>query len=142
MIATMSTRPTLNEFEAFHAAKIVRKDIPVTLRELLSTVALTVGMSPFSFVIFMVIPLMGPITVMCSALVSALYLFYRRSWTIAAVVLSSLVLFWGVLFMTIQVIKNNLEVPLFFLTALGIPISAIFCMFVASKIWIIRGGAE
>jgi hypothetical protein len=138
----MSTRPTLTEFEAFHAAKIVRKDIPVTPRELLSTVALTVGMSPFSFVIFMVIPLMGPITVMCSAFISALYLFYRRSWTIAAVVLSSLVLFWGVLFMTIQVIKNNLEVPLFFLTALGIPISAIFCMFVASKIWIIRGGAE
>jgi hypothetical protein len=63
MVIAMSARPTLNEFEAFHAAKIVRKDIPLTLRELWATIALTIAMSPFSFVIFMVIPLMGPITV-------------------------------------------------------------------------------
>jgi uncharacterized membrane protein YwaF len=85
---------------------------------------------------------MGPITVLCSAFVSALYLFYRRSWIVAAAVVISLLLFWGALFLSIQAIKNNLEVLLFFLTAMGIPVSAIFCMFVGSKIWTIRGGAD
>jgi hypothetical protein len=111
MLAVMSQRPTLDEFEAFHVARITRREIPVTMRELFSTIALTFGMTPFSFVIFLVIPLMGPITVLCSAFVSALYLFYRRSWIVAAAVVISLLLFWGALFLSIQAIKNNLEVP-------------------------------
>jgi len=52
------------------------------------------------------------------------------------------VTFWSILFATIQVIKNNLEVLLFFFTATGIPVSAMYCMYVGSRIWAIRGGAE
>jgi hypothetical protein len=44
--------------------------------------------------------------------------------------------------MSIQAIKNNLEVVLFFLTATGIPVSAIYCMFIGTRIWSIRGGVE
>ena len=52
------------------------------------------------------------------------------------------IVFWVALFLSIQGIKNNLEVLLFFLTATGIPVSAMYCMFIGSRIWTIRGGAE
>jgi hypothetical protein len=52
------------------------------------------------------------------------------------------VVFWTMLFVSIQAIKNNLEVLLFFFTATGIPVSAMYCMFIGSRIWAIRGGAE
>jgi hypothetical protein len=47
-----------------------------------------------------------------------------------------------VLFGTIQSYKNDLDVLLFFLTALGIPVTLMYCMFIGSQIWIVRGGVE
>lgn len=110
--------------------------------ELAITLAVTIFMAPFSFVIFMVIPVMGAITVALSFSLTVWYLISRRSVLVALTVLGGSVLFWGVLFETIQVIKNNLEVPLFFLTAMGIPVSAMYCMFIGTRIWTIRGGID
>jgi hypothetical protein len=135
-------RPSVVEFEKFHASRTAPTQTVPELRELAITFALTLFMAPFSFVTFMVIPVMGQITVGLSVLLTVLYLFSRRSWLVALTAVSGTVLFWGLLFVTIQSIKNNLEVPLFFFTATGIPVSAMYCMFIGTRIWTVRGGLE
>jgi uncharacterized membrane protein YwaF len=90
----------------------------------------------------MVIPVMGQITVGFALLLTAIYLCCRKSILVALTAGLGVLAFWSVLFETIQVIKTNLEVPLFFFTATGIPVSAIYCIFIGTRIWTIRGGAE
>jgi hypothetical protein len=85
---------------------------------------------------------MGPVTVLLGLFLTALYLVFRRSFIISGVAVLSSVLFWSVLFGTIQSYKNDLDVVLFFLTALGIPVTFMYCMFIGSQIWIVRGGVE
>jgi hypothetical protein len=99
-------------------------------------------MAPFSFVTFMVIPMMGQVTVGLSFLLTVWYLVSRKSLLAFLTVLGGSILFGMVLFATIQVIKNNLEVPLFFFTATGIPVSAMYCIFIGTRIWTIRGGLD
>jgi hypothetical protein len=99
-------------------------------------------MAPFGFVTALVIPVMGLVTVGFALMLTLLYLFYRRSILVALTAVGCSVVFWTALFLSIQGIKNNLEVLLFFLTAMGIPVSAMYCMFIGARIWSIRGGAE
>ncbi len=132
----------LSEFERHHAqARKVQLCAP-GIYELAMTLAVTIFMAPFSFVIALVIPKMGLITVALSFSLTACYLISRRSLLVAFTVLGGTLLFWGVFFETIQAIKNNLEVPLFVLTATGIPVSVMYCMFIGTKIWTIRGGVD
>ena len=132
----------VSDFEVFHSATAIQRQQVPSLKELCVTLLITLGMAPFAFVTFMVIPIMGQVTVGFAALLTVLYLFFRRSALIALTVLVGSFVFWSVIFGVIQVIKNNLEVPLFFFTATGIPVCAIFCMFIGARIWTIRGGAE
>lgn len=141
-IVSMNNRLLVSDFERFHAKNIVPVQLRPSLSELFLTALITLIITPFSFVIFLVIPVMGMITVCFSFLLSCLYLYYRRSILVAGTAIGCSVVFWVALFMSIQGIKNNLEVVLFFLTAMGIPVSAMFCMFIGSRIWSIRGGAE
>ncbi len=138
----MNDRLRVSDFERFHAKDVVPVQHCPSLRELVLTALITLAITPFSFVIFLVVPVMGMITVSFSFLLSCLYLFYRRSILVACTAIGFSVVFWVALFLSIQGIKNNLEVLLFFLTATGIPVSAIYCMFIGSRIWTIRGGAE
>ncbi len=132
----------LDEFERFHLRRLVRRVPAVTGLEIAWTAAIALFCAPFFFATFFLIPMMGQITVGLAAFVTALYLWYRRSLLIAAVALGGGGFFAALTFAFIQSIKNNLEVPLFILIALGIPVTAIYTMFVAARIWIIRGGAE
>lgn len=140
--ADMSEGLQLSEFERFHRGNITPVQKRPSFKELAITALITLAMAPFGFVTFMVIPVMGQVTVGFAILVTCLYLFYRKSIAVAGVTIGCTVLFWMALFLSIQAIKSNLEVLLFFFTATGIPVSAMFCMFVGSRIWSIRGGLD
>jgi len=138
----MSNLMRVSDFERYHGQQLVPVQVRPSLKELLITAAITLLIAPFSFVIFLVIPVMGVITVGFSFFLTCLYLYYRKSILVAATAFCCSVVFWGALFLSIQGIKNNLEVLLFFFTATGIPVSAMYCMFIGARIWSIRGGAE
>jgi hypothetical protein len=138
----ISSNIKISDCERFHAKSLVPVPQRPSLFELVATALITLFMAPFSFVTFMVIPVMGVMTVSFSSLLTCLYLFYRRSFLVTCTAIGCSVVFWSVLFLSIQGIKNHLEVMLFFFTATGIPVSAMYCMFIGSRIWSIRGGAE
>jgi uncharacterized membrane protein YwaF len=71
-----------------------------------------------------------------------MYLVSRRSWAVSLTAVGGTVVFWTILFNTIQGIKNQLEVALFFFTAMAIPVSVIFCILVSARTWMLRGGVE
>ena len=139
---TAMPKISLSEFEKLHASRKIVPFVRPTVQEVLVTVALIVFMTPFFFVTASIIPIMGPVTVLLAMGVSCLYLLSRRSWLIAGVSLAATVAFWSFIFATIQSVKNDLDIFLFIFTALGIPVSAMFTIFVATRIWILRGGVE
>ena len=132
----------ISEFEGYHAKMITHTPPPVTFKELALTFATTFCLAPFSFVGFMVIPMIGVITVAFTALITTLYLISRRSWAVSLTAVGGTVVFWTILFNTIQGIKNHLEIVLFFFTAMAIPVSIIFCILVSARTWMLRGGVE
>ena len=113
-----------------------------TMMELILTLATTLFMAPFVVVTFSVIPMMGQITVGFSVLVTSLYLYYRKSLLVVGTAVGGSLIFWSVLFVSIQTIKNSIGIQLFFFTALGIPVCVLYTMFVGTRIWTIRGGIE
>lgn len=132
----------LDDFERFHGKSSLRPPPPVTMRELVYTLLIALFLAPFFFATFFLIPMMGQISVGFAGFLTALYLYYRRSILVAAVTMGAGTIFSGTTFATIQSIKNNLEVPLFILIALGIPVTALYSIFIAGRIWDIRGGAD
>ena len=138
----MASSLRLAEFERFHAARIILNQSRPSLSELGVTLLVTLGIAPFSFVTFFVIPMMGQITVGFGLILTLLYLYFRRSLLVAGTAFVGAAFFWGMLFASIQLIKNNLEVPLFFFTAMGIPVCTAYCIFIGTRIWTIRGGVD
>lgn len=136
------SKKSLTEFEVYHQGQVERPYVRPTTKEIVITIALIFFMTPFFFVTATIIPLMGPITVLFAMVISVIYLWSRRSWLISAVALISTIAFWSCIFGGIQLVKNDLDVVLFFFTALGIPMSAIFSGFVATRIWTLRGGVD
>jgi hypothetical protein len=132
----------IEDFERYHARRLRKVPPPLSFKEVLITLVISVVMAPFLYATFFLIPMMGQVTVGFAGLITALYLFYRRSIVIAMTVVSSAAMLSSVFFMTIQSIKYRLDVPLFVLIALGIPFTLIYTTFVAMKLWEIRGGAE
>jgi len=135
-------RIRIADFEKFHAARVRVVSPPVSSREVLVTLAVSLLVSPFMFTAFFVIPMMGQITVGFAAFVTALYIWFRRSLVIAFTVLTSGALLSSLAFMSIQSIKYRLDVTMFVLIALGIPVTVMYSVFVGTKIWELRGGAE
>ncbi len=142
MVDAFMPRITIAEFEKYHAKALRRPTPRASLYEAFITLVISTVMTPFAFVTASIIPVMGPVTVLLGLSLTALYLVFRRSFIIGGVAVLSSVLFWSVLFGTIQSYKNDLDVVLFFLTALGIPVTFMYCMFIGSQIWIVRGGVE
>ncbi len=132
----------LEDFEKFHVRQRVRKSPPVTLREIFITLSVSLACAPFFFATFFLIPMMGQITVGLAALLTALYLWFRRSVIVAAVAITGSAIFSGLMFGFIQSVKTRLDVPLFILIALGIPVTAMYCIFIAGRIWVLRGGVD
>ena len=132
----------IDDFERFHRPLLRKAPPPVTLKEIAWTMAISTAVAPFFFATFFIIPMMGQITVGLAAIVTTLYLFFRRSLVVALTVLVSAMLLSSVAFMSIQSIKYRLDVTLFVLIALGIPVTILYCLFVGMKIWELRGGGE
>ncbi len=132
----------LEDFEKFHVRQRVRKSPPVTLREIFITLSISLACAPFFFATFFLIPMMGQITVGLAALLTSLYLWFRRSVIVAAVAITGSAIFSGLMFGFIQSVKTRLDVPLFILIALGIPVTAMYCIFIAGRIWVLRGGVD
>lgn len=133
---------TLDQFEKFHAPSLRRSPPRVTVKEVMGTALVSCITAPFFFTTFFCIPMMGQVTVGFAALLTVLYLFYRRSFVIVATILVMAIILSSGLFASIQTVKNKLDVTLFFLIALGIPVSAMYSMFIGMKIWELRGGGE
>jgi hypothetical protein len=140
--AVQMAKITLNEFEKFHAPRFRRPPPRATIREVAGTAGVCLVTAPFFFATFFCIPMMGQVTVGFAAFLTAIYLYYRRSPIILVTILVMAVLICGGVFGSIQSVKNKLDVTLFFLIALGIPVSAMYSMFVGMKIWELRGGGE
>ena len=132
----------IEDFERYHARRQRKAPPPLSLKEVLVTLAISVAIAPFMYATFFLIPMMGQVTVGFAGFITALYLFFRRSIVIALTVLGSAGFLASIFFMTIQSVKYRLEVPLFILIALGIPMTLIYTTFVGMKIWEIRGGDE
>lgn len=135
-------RIRIEDFEKFHAARFRKDPPPVSLKEIVVTILVGTIMAPFLFTTFFVIPMMGQITVGFAAFITALYLWSRKSLIIALTVLASAAMFSSVLFMSIQSIKYRIDVTMFVLIALGIPMTVMYTVFVAMKVWQLRGGEE
>lgn len=132
----------IEDFERFHA-KLLRKPPPrASLKEILLTTLTAIVVVPFMYVIFMCIPMMGVVTVGLAFLVTALYLYYRRSIVILLASLLSSSALAAIFFVSVQSVKYRMDVTLFVLIALGIPVTLIYTTFVGMRIWEIRGGAE
>lgn len=132
----------LDDFEKFHIRHTVRKSPAVTLREIFITLAVALFCAPFFFATFFMIPMMGQVSVGLAAFLTALYFWFRRSVIVAAVALSGSAIFSGLMFGFIQSIKTRLDVPLFILIAFGIPVTAMYSIFIAGRIWVVRGGVD
>jgi hypothetical protein len=135
-------RIRIEDFEKFHAASFRKTPPPVSLKEVVVTVLVSTFMAPFLFATFFVIPMMGQVTVGLAAFVTALYLWSRKSLVIALTVLASAAMLSSILFMSIQSIKYRIDVTMFVLIALGIPMTFMYTVFIGMKVWELRGGDE
>ncbi len=144
MTASTATAPTITiaEFERFHAKRFVRNVPPVSLREIIVSLLVAFLITPFVCVIAAIVPLIGIITAMLVFALTLLYLWARRSIVAFCTVVLGAGFFMQLTFMTIQSVKYNLEVPLFILTALGVPLCFLYSIFISTQIWVLRGGEQ
>lgn len=133
---------SIEDFERFHAKRLRKAPPRASLKEVALTVALAIVVVPFMYVTFMCIPMMGVVTVGFSLFITALYLFFRRSIVILAAALLSSGALASLFFVFVQSVKYRMDVTLFVLITLGIPVTIIYTTFVGMRIWDIRGGAE
>ena len=133
---------SLRDLERRHASTAVRRPARPTIKELLLTIVTAAVTTPFFFVTFFVLPMMGQITVGLAAFITVAYLYYRRSLLVCLASLGGFGLVSLVTFSTIQAIKYRLEIPLFIFLVLGIPVSFAYCVLVGSRIWLLRGGDD
>jgi hypothetical protein len=136
------SKASLRDFEKFHSRRQSPSPTVPSFKELAFTLLTALVMTPFFFVTFFVIPLMGQVTVGLAALITLAYLYYRRSLLVLIATVSGTAVFSLATFSTIKSIKYRLEIPLFIFLALGIPMSFAYCVFVGYRIWVVRGGAE
>ncbi len=136
------SKVSLRDFEKFHSCRQSPQPQAPSFKELIFTVLTALVMTPFFFVTFFVIPMMGQVTVGLAGLVTIAYLYYRRSLLVLIATVGGASVFSLATFATIQAIKYRLEIPLFIFLALGIPMSFAYCVFVGYRIWVVRGGAE
>jgi hypothetical protein len=76
------------------------------------------------------------------ALVTTLYLYFRRSVVILGIIAISVAIPSVTFLAVIPTVKNQMDLTLFILTALGIPVCAMYCMFIGTRIWDLLGGGE
>jgi hypothetical protein len=133
---------SIRDFERFHARLQRKPTVRPSLKELGFTVLTALIVTPFFFVTFFVLPMMGQITVGLAAIITAFYLFYRRSLLVFIATVGGVSIFSTLTFSTIQAIKYRLEIPLFVFLVLGIPMTFAYCVFIGYRIWVLRGGAD
>ena len=122
-------QPSLDAIERNFRRARVYKTTRATKKELIVTLCVASFVTPFFFVTFFTLPLMGQIVVGFAAMVTAFYLFFRRSILIFLAGLAGSGLFSILTFATIQSIKYRIEIPLFIFLALGIPVAIMYSIF-------------
>ena len=135
-------RIRIEDFEKFHAPRLRKPPPPVTFKEVVITMLVATVMAPFLFTTFFVIPMIGQISVGLAGFMTVLYLWARKSIIIALAILASCGFFSSLMFMSIQSIKYRIDVTMFVLIALGIPMTTLLTVIVAMRVWELRGGAE
>jgi hypothetical protein len=141
-ILVVMNRISIDEFESYHSKRVLLASPPVTIKEIILSLLVAFVVTPFLFVTATVIPLMGQVTMALVVVLTMLYLYYRRSVIAAVASLGGAAIFTQLTFGTIQAIKYHIEVPMFIFTALGIPVCFLYSIFIVSRIWVLRGGAD
>lgn len=140
--ARVVDRIRIEDFEKFHAPRFRKAPPPVTFKEVVVTILVCTVMAPFLFTTFFVIPMIGQISVGLAGAMTAMYLWSRKSIVIALTILASGGVLSSIAFMSIQSIKHRIDVTMFILIALGIPMTTLLTVFVSMKVWELRGGGE
>lgn len=135
-----SPQVRIDEYERYHAKRRVLPSVTPSFKELSLTFIIAMLLTPFFFVTFFVLPMMGQITVGVAAIITAIYLVARRSILVTLASLGGVVFFSAVTFATIQAIKYRVDIPIFIFLVMGVPITTIYCIFVGTRIWVLRGG--
>lgn len=102
--------------------------VPVSSKELILTLVVSAIMTPFFFVTFFVLPIMGQITVGVAMAITAIYLWVRRSWLVFVTSFAGAAVVSLITFVVIQAIKYRLDIPLFIFLVMGVPLSVIYCL--------------
>jgi hypothetical protein len=130
----------IDDFERYHARAKRLPSVRPNAKELALTLLISFVLTPFFFITFFTLPMMGQITVGFAAVITALYLFYRRSILVALFAFVGTSIFSILTFSTIQSIKLRVDIPIFIFLVMGVPVIMIYCIVVASRIWVLRGG--
>ena len=77
-VSTMN-QTRIEDFEKYHARRMRRPQPRASLKEVVTAVLLATVVSPFMYVIFFCIPIIGVVTVGFAGFVTSLYLYFRRS---------------------------------------------------------------
>jgi hypothetical protein len=83
---------------------------------------------------------MGQVVVSFALLITGIYLWARRSLAVTIAAITGSAGFALLTYLTIQAVKTRLEIPLFIFLVLGIPVTAMYSIFLAMRIWTLRGG--
>lgn len=133
---------SLDEFERRHRALSRVPTKRASVKELIWTLAISIFMTPFFWVTFFVLPMMGQITVGVAAIVTTIYFVVRRSLLIPIVALAGTALVGVVTSLIIQAVKYHVDVPLFIFLVLGVPVTTIYCLFLGGQIWSVYNPEE
>ena len=135
-------RVSLDKFEKFHRRNSRPPVAPATMREIGLTLGVSLAVTPFFLTTFFVLPMIGQVVVGCSLGMSLLYLWVRRSILVALATIIGSGSFAIFTYLTIQGLKDRLDVALFIFLVLGVPVASFFCMFMGMRIWALVGGEE
>jgi len=126
-----------------HYRKSISFDTPrATIKELLLTIFLAAFLTPFFFTTFFVLPIMGQVVVFFALFMTSVYLWARRSIAVTLAAITGSASFALLTYLTIQAVKAKLDIPLFIFLVMGIPVTAIYSLYLAMRIWSLRGGIE
>ena len=141
VLTTLSMqRVTVDDLERQYRRDVKLTPPKSTVREIALTLFMSALLTPFFFTTFFVLPIMGQVVVFFALLITGIYLWARRSIPVTLAAIMGSTGFALVTYLTIQAIKTRLEIPLFIFLVLGIPVTAMYSIFLAMRIWTLRGG--
>lgn len=93
------------------------------------------GFSPFLAMTFMFIPVLGQLLVGTGLIVTLYYFRLRRSWMLFLSWSLGALIAFGLTILAAHTLRGRLDVALFFLLALGLPLSICYLVVAGAMIW-------